>query len=324
MKILHAKRDSQGLLQMPPSVGLPQEVAATVGTFDGVHLGHRYLFHQLREFAQKLGLPTMVITFDVPPVSLFHPERSYTLLSDDAEKQQAIASEGIDYMVILPFDKALASLSATDFIGEILHKMLRVKILLSGYDNRFGRKMPEEQPHTMEETCNRLGIIFHRGLPAIDTGGEEYSSSLVRQTLHEGKISKANALLGYPYSLRGTVIHGSKLGRKFGFPTVNILPNTPKKLIPREGVYAALASICSSSSETPLKGMLYVGRRPTVSEGNEKRIEMNLFDFNGDLYGNSITVSFLQFIRGDIHFADTAELVKQLHEDEKNVRNFFK
>lgn len=317
-------RNNYGELQLPPNSFIPTAVAATVGTFDGVHKGHLFLFDQLFEKAKQEKLPTMAITFDKPPVAVVRPTHPYELLTENHEKKLLLAQTGLDYLVILPFDNALSSLSSEQFIRTILSEILNVQYLVSGYDNRFGKKTIGTPPFDPETFCNLLGMKFFRALPAFDKSHYEYSSSRIRNELRNGNIEQANQLLGYTYKLKGTVVTGNKLGRKFGFPTANICPANSHKLIPPDGVYAASAyTITPLGLKELAKGMLYIGTRPSLDLEQEKRIEINLFDFSEDLYGREVVIAFEKYIRNSERFETHQQLIDKIAEDEKTIRAFY-
>lgn len=311
-------RDSKGELQIPPRTSIPDYLVATVGTFDGIHLGHQFLFSELKKKAKEIGKLTAVVTFDKLPISVIRPNSPYELLDEEKEREDQLQRLGIDFLFILPFDLALSNLSTQKFLEQILFKLLHIQFLVSGYDNRFGKRIPGKIESSVEDICENIGISFYRSPVAYDHNGREYSSSLIRTLLKEGQIEEANSLLGYLYSLRGIVIGGSQIGRKIGFPTANLSPINAQKILPQNGVYAAYAKI--ENENILLPGMLYIGERPTITNKKEKRIEINIFDFKGNLYGKELTLLFSQFIREDIRFESLEELIDQLHQDNKVIR----
>lgn len=304
---------------------LPSAVVATVGSFDGLHRGHRFLLEQLKREAQEAGLPTMVVTFDKHPIATLFPDRPYDLLNDDQEKESLLASLGIDFLVVLPFDKAFSKLTTQDFFNEVLVDLLGTKVLVNGYDNRFGKREKASDPtNSIKALSQARGVKFVQALPAYNPQGREYSSTLIREALRQGRIYEAGELLGYPYSISGVVVDGSKLGRTLGYPTANIEVSNRHKLIPPAGVYAASIAIKDDTASDSLKqGMLYIGNRPTLGSHLESRVEVYLFDFNGDLYGKHLTLHLHQEIRGDVRFDNLEDLVAQLRLDEATIRKYF-
>lgn len=309
-------RDDVGALRCSQSKPLPPAVAATVGTFDGVHLGHLHLISALREKAKEALLPAMVVTFDRPPVATVRPGHPYAKINDNAEREELLAQSGIDYTVVLPFDCVMANLSAEEFLRDILRNRLHVKLLVSGYDHRLGKKSADgEEPETAK-LAEHLGISFFRAKAAQDKQSVDYSSSRIRKLLREGRIEEANSLLGYAYTFKGHIISGNGLGRGLGYPTANLKLEDPRKLIPMNGVYAAKGIL----PEGIFHGMLYIGNRPTIGGNLDFAIELHLFDFKGDLYGKALQVRIESFVRGERRFADKEALQKQLAQDEAEVR----
>lgn len=295
---------------------------ATIGFFDGVHLGHRFLIQQVTDEAHRRGLSSTLITFSTHPASVLHPERMLRLLTTPTEKAEMLGELGADHIVILPFTSQLASLTAHDFMRSVLMEQLGVRVLVIGYDHRFGHNRSEGF-HDYVRDGQEMGIevlqakelnvgdiLPHSNLSSL-------SSSTIRRALSEGNITQANALLGYPYYLRGQVVGGFQNGRKLGYPTANILPDDAQKLIPRHGVYAADVRM---EDGTTLRGMLNIGHRPTLHNGQEESIEVHLFDFHGDLYSETLEVHFLRFIRTEKEFESLSALQEQLKKDETECR----
>lgn len=291
-------------------------VAATIGTFDGVHFGHRFLINQLKEVGAAMKLPTMVITFDVPPISVVRPGTPYQKLTTIGEKLLRLEKEGVDYTVILPFTPELVKMSAEIFITNILHKRLHVKSLLVGYDHRFGHGRTSGI-NEYKKIAEPLGISVQKASEA-EIDGVTASSSAVRQALIDNDLSLANKLLGYSYLLTGNVEQGFRIGRELGFPTANLMVSDSHKLIPCDGVYAVKASIGKEKYD----GMLYIGRRPTLDNGDKRTIEVNLFNFTGTIYGAQVQVEFISFIRGDIKFNNINELQQQIQADYHQISEF--
>lgn len=313
------QRNINGLLTHNALRPLAYPIATTVGVFDGVHKGHRFLIEQLREEAASRGLPSAVITFDRPPAATVRPGHKYEVLNSHREQTERLSMTGVDFTLILPFDSILAGLSAGQFMGQILREQLGVSYLLMGYDHQFGH--PEVGGGTPDYISLGRQHEIHVAMapPALDNEGVAYSSSRIRHLLREGKIATANHLLGYPYRLSGWVVPGDRIGRTFGFPTANIALDDPHKLIPPNGVYAAVATL--ENKRYP--GMLYIGKRPTIERGLSRSIEINLFDFDRDIYGKSLSIELLTYTRGEQHFHSKDELVACIRRDETIVRDFF-
>lgn len=293
------------------------EVAATIGTFDGVHCGHRFLIDQLKEMATEKQLPTMVITFDVPPISVVRPGTPYQKLTTPSEKLHRLETEGVDYTVVLPFTPYLAAMEAETFITTILHERLHVRALLVGYDHRFGhgRIAGAEEYKTI---ARPLGMSVQKALPA-EINGMPASSSAIRQALEQNDLALANRLLGYDYVLTGKVEHGFRIGRELGFPTANLTIADRHKLVPCDGVYAVRATV----SGKLYNGMLYIGRRPTLNNGDQRTIEVNLFDFDQMIYGAQVRVEFVSFVRDDMKFDSMEALRLQIQADYEQITALF-
>lgn len=292
-------------------------VAATIGTFDGVHFGHRFLLDQLKKMATEKHLPTMVITFDVPPISVVRPGTAYQKLTTIGEKLLRLEAEGVDYTVVLPFTPELVAMTADTFITTILHKRLHVKALLVGYDHRFGHGRISGLEE-YKRIAAPLGITVKKASQA-EIGGVPASSSAVRQALINNNLALANQLLGYDYILTGKVEHGFRIGRELGFPTANLTVSDSHKLIPCDGVYAVRAIV----SGKRYNGMLYIGRRPTLNNGDQRTIEVNLFDFDKTIYGSQIRVEFVAFIREDMKFDSLEALRQQIQADYGRISALF-
>ena len=295
------------------------EAAATIGFFDGVHRGHQYLGEQLRRLAAERNLLPMVITFDRHPRQVLHADWHPRLLSTLGEKEALLRQTGIDRLEVLPFDKELAALSARDFMRQVLREQLDVRLLLTGYDNHFGHREKDSTEGFADYVRygQELGIEVVCGQPLI-IDGTSVSSSLVRQTLGEGRVEEAAHLLGRPYALSGTVEHGEQQGRRMGFPTANLHVATLEKLIPAGGVYAVRVRLDDDSRCWP--GMTNIGLRPTFGEGHRQTIETHLFGFTGDLYGRCITLSFVRRLRDEQHFSSPEALARQMAIDAEQCK----
>ena len=285
----------------------------TIGFFDGVHLGHRHLIKQVREVAKKDGLPSAVITFPVHPRKVLQADYQPALLCGYDEKIEHLATTGIDYCVSLPFTADLSKLSAEDFMQQILKNDIGLNTLIVGYDHRFGRNR-EDGFAEYEKIGEDIGMKVIKG-EEYQHNGENVSSTKIRSILHEGDIEKANFLLSYNYTLSGKIVEGYQVGRTIGFPTANIRSWERFKVIPKLGVYAVLVHI----RDVIYEGMLYIGKRPTLHDDPEVSVEVNIFNFDGDLYEQSLKVEFIDFIRGDNKFSSIDPLVKQIHNDKEMV-----
>lgn len=293
-------------------------LVATIGFFDGVHLGHRYLIEELKRIASERGLPSCVITFASHPRTVLQPDYHPNLLNTPEEKWTQLETTGVDYCIVLNFSVELSRLSAAEFISDILRKQFYVSALLIGYDHRFGHNRTDsfEQYVTYGAAC---GIEVIQASP-FDAGEITVSSSAIRDRLMQGEVGEVAKLLSYPYSLTGHIVDGYKVGRKLGFPTANIVVDNPDKIIPAIGVYAVWVYV---EHET-FMGMLYIGDRPTLQNGNEITMEVNILDFNRNIYNTQITVAFVDFVRGDYKFDSLDELIDQLEKDRETVAEILK
>lgn len=290
-------------------VGRP--CVATIGFFDGVHRGHRYLINHVIDTARREGMESAVVTFDRHPRQVLHSDYRPQLLSTTEEKLALLARTGIDRCAMLPFDAGMAALSARDFMREVLLGRMGVRRLVIGYDNRFGHDRTEGFDDYVRHG-RELGIAVEQWQP-MSIGGVNVSSSMVRSLLLAGEVEMASRCLGYDYGLGGTVVHGRHVGESLGFPTANILPSDPLKLVPAGGVYAAEVSIDGEPNSVP--AMLNIGSRPTFDDGSSITIEAHLIGFSGDLYGHGVNVSFVARLRDERKFRTAAELACQLRRD---------
>lgn len=287
-------------------------LVATIGFFDGVHTGHRFLIDQVKEEAAKRGLPSSVITFPVHPRKVLQKDYQPALLCGFEEKTERLATTGVDYCVCLDFTTEISQLSAREFMKNILKDKLSVNTLVIGYDHRFGHNR-EDAFADYKRYGSEIGIdvIEARELP----GEEHVSSSRIRKLLAEGYIRKAAKLLSYNYTISGKIVEGFKVGRTIGFPTANIQVWETYKVIPAFGVYAVYVHVEGQRYD----GMLYIGKRPTLHNGDNISIEVNLFNFDGDLYNKNLTAEFIDFVRPDEKFIDIDTLKKQIGNDKDTV-----
>lgn len=288
---------------------------ATIGFFDGVHLGHCHVINMIKKVAEVKGLKTCVITFDRYPRQVVQPEWCPEMLTTLEEKTQLLKATGIDRCEVLHFDRKLASLSARDFMLQILKERLRVTHLVTGYDNRFGHNRSEGFEDYVRYG-KKIGIEVTRA-EELTMGSTHVSSSSIRRMLKEGKIEEATMCLGHEYRITGTVVAGEHIGRTIGFPTANILPDDSSKLIPANGVYAV--DVWSEPEGISCRrAMLNIGTRPTFN-GKSTTIEVHIPNFASDLYGKTLTISLISKIREERRFHSPEELVEQLNKDLENI-----
>lgn len=290
-----------------------KRLVATIGFFDGVHAGHRFLIHELKQVAEASGLPSAVITFPEHPRAVLQADYQPKLLNSFDEKLKQLESTGIDYCIVLDFTPELSLLTAQEFITNLLADRLQVDTLLIGYDHRFGHNREDgfEQYVTYGKACGIRVLKASR----YSEGEAAVSSSEIRKLLARCQVERAAHLLTYPYQLRGKIVSGYQVGRKLGFPTANIQVDEPFKIIPGIGVYAVWVYLNGQR----YKGMLYIGNRPTLDNGDNITLEVHILNFSADIYNNEITIAFIQHIRGDIKFDTLDQLIAQLKRDRETV-----
>jgi riboflavin kinase / FMN adenylyltransferase len=294
---------------LPPALPVDGSGAVvTIGTFDGVHRGHREVLTEIVERARRTGRRSVLVTFHPHPLRIVRPESAPPLLTTAVEKTEILAESGLEYAVFVPFSRALQQYPARRFVEEILLGRLGMEELVVGYDHGFGRGR-EGSVETMHDLGQELGFDVDV-VGAVQAGGEPISSSRIRRALAEGDVVSAAAGLGRPYSLRGPVVHGMEMGRKLGFPTANIQVADSDKLLPLEGIYAVHGWV----GDDRVPGLLHLGPRPTF-RGSPPSVELHLLDWQGDLYGRQVRVDFCARLREVRPFASSAALVEQMRRD---------
>ena len=290
---------------LPPTV-------ATIGFFDGVHLGHRYLINQVKIAASQCGWCSSIITFPIHPRQVIQSDYQPQLLSSPEEKIELLSQTGVDNCILLPFTRELSKLTAWEFM-QLLYEQYKVRMLVIGYDHRFGHNRAE----TFEDYCRygrELGIHIMQAT-AYTQEQDKVSSSAIRRSLLSGDVMTAHKYMGYNYFLEGTVVSGYQVGRKIGFPTANLRVDFPYKLIPSIGVYAVRVQVAGQQ----WKGMLSIGYRPTINNGNDLSIEVHILDFQGDIYNQKMRLEFVEFLRPEIKFDSIDELIAQMHKDKEET-----
>ena len=288
----------------------------TIGTFDGLHKGHQVILKRLKNLATKINGETVVFTFYPHPRVVTSPnEDSLRLLTTKDEKTELFRKYGIDHLIIYPFDKAFASLTYTEFVEDILVKKIGTKCLVVGYDHKFGKNR-EGGFEYLKKCAEKYNLSIEK-MDALSTGeGENISSTKIRAALQEGDIKTANHYFGHEFTLHGTVVKGKQLGRKMGFPTANIESSDKHKIIPGYGVYAVKVEFDGKT----FNGMLNIGTRPTFNKNADNRsIEVNIFNFSGDIYGKKLTLCFVDKIRDEKKFPGIESLVEQLKKDRESA-----
>jgi len=279
----------------------------TSGTFDGVHLGHQQILQRIVQIAKQNEGQSVVITFFPHPRMFFG--QGVQLLNTLEEKISLLKKTGIDYLLVLPFNQQLANLSAEDFIQKIYIETTHAKKLVIGYDHHFGKNR-EGNFDFLEKKIWQYPFEIEE-IPAQDINEVAISSTKIRAALLKGDVQTANKYLGSAYQMNGVVVQGDKLGRTIGYPTANIHIAETYKLIPADGIYAVRVVVKNKT----YGGMLYIGNRPTLQNPSERRIEVNIFDFDEDIYTESICLEFIDFIRPDAKLSGLEELKNQLASD---------
>jgi riboflavin kinase/FMN adenylyltransferase len=302
-------RDDSGL---PPYV---KDTVITVGTFDGVHRGHRDVIERLVARAHLLRIPSVLVTFEPHPLEVVNPAAAPLLLTTHDEKQEVIAETGLDYLAVVPFTAELAAYSAEHFVEGILRRCFRMRELLIGYDHGFGRQRAGNVD-VLRTLGERDGFRVEVVEPVSTADGRSVSSTSIRRAVAGGDLDRAAASLGRLYSVSGRVVEGAQRGRTIGFPTVNLGAPPHRKLLPPEGVYAVRVQTPAG----PVGGMMNLGPRPTFGD-SAISLEAHMFDTSGNFYGSHIRIDFVARLRETRKFASAEQLTAQLRHDERDARN---
>lgn len=294
-----------------------RNVVLTTGIFDGVHLGHKKIIDQVVKMAQKINGESVLLTFFPHPRMVLYPESNdLKLLNTIDERLELLRQTGIDHLIIHPFSMEFSRITSLDFVRDILVNKLNTKKLVIGYDHHFGKNREGSFEH-LKEYGPLYGFEVEE-IPAQEIQQINISSTKIRNSLLIGEIQAANQFLGYHYFINGTVVEGSKVGRQIGFPTANIEVDEDYKLIPANGVYAVKIKI----EDNNYSGMLNIGIRPTIKEG-DVTIEVNIFNFNQEIYNKPIRIEFFEKIRNEVKFNELTELQQQLNHDKQKVLQLF-
>lgn len=288
----------------------------TIGTFDGVHKGHQQILSQLKEEAAKIGGETVIVTFHPHPRKIVSSvPGDVKLLNTPTEKKLLLENAGIDHLVVVPFDHHFANQSAEEYIVDFLYKYFNPHTIIIGYDHRFGKGRTGDY-HLLEKYGQELGFAV-KEIPEQLLHEIAVSSTRIRKAIIENDITTANAALGYPYFFEGLVVEGNQLGRTIGYPTANLHIGSEEKLIPGNGVYAVKVEITCKMDKI-YGGMMNIGLRPTV-DGKKRVIEVNIFDFNDNIYGEQLRIHVLQQLRNEIKFDGLEALKAQLGRDKADA-----
>jgi len=292
----------------------------TIGTFDGVHLGHQKILTKLKKEAKSIKGESLLFTFYPHPRMVIFPDsHNLKLIQTIDEKIESLQDFGLDNLIIYPFNKEFSRLTAFEFVRDILVHKLRVRKLVIGYDHQFGRNR-EGNIEFLKEAADMFDFDVIE-IPAEEINEVNVSSTKIRNSITEGNIDKANDFLGKPFQIGGEVIQGKMIGRELGYPTINLKLTNELKIMPLDGVYAVEIKI----KDEKHFGMMNIGMNPTVQNksAEQKKYEVHLFDFDEDIYGEKVVILFRQFIRKEKTFDNLDELKKQIQIDEKNIRNYF-
>jgi riboflavin kinase/FMN adenylyltransferase len=309
---------------LPDPLPVFQKAILTIGTFDGVHSGHCQVIHQLKSEAKSVGGETVIITFDPHPRKVLGRHGSeLKLINTTAEKIKLLEEQDIDHLVIVPFTREFANQPARDYVEKFLAEKFHPHTIIIGYDHQFGHNR-EGNYLLLEEMKTEFGFEV-KEIPEQILNSVIISSTRVRKSITEGNMDEANLFLGYPYFFEGVVVEGNKLGRTIGYPTANIQVNSPDKLVPGHGVYAVTVEFLSLKNplphvDQPVSGMMNIGVRPTVG-GTTRVIEVNLFEFDEDIYGATLRVYVHRRLRGEEKFNGLEALKEQLAKDKINAIN---
>jgi len=296
-----------------------QNPVLTIGTFDGVHLGHRKIIDRLHDLAKTINGESVIFTFDPHPRKVVAPgETTLRLLTTLEEKIVLFKQSGIDHLIIYPFTPEFSRLTYEEFVEQVLVDQIHTKFLVVGYDHKFGKNRQGDFEF-LKKCADRHEFQIEK-LDVLLMNESHISSTKIREAIQQGDFETANAFLGYPFTLHGTVVEGQKLGRKIQFPTANIQASDPDKIIPGYGVYAVNITVMNQT----FQGMLNIGSRPTVNNNADNRsIEVHIFDFESDIYGEPIQLMFFKKLREEQKFSSIDALKNQLSKDKTDTIAFF-
>jgi riboflavin kinase/FMN adenylyltransferase len=290
-----------------------KNAVVTIGTFDGVHLGHRKIIEGIKELAKASGGETVILTFFPHPRMILHPEdQNIKMINTISEKAELLEQLGVDHLIITPFSRDFSNQTAEEYIRNVLVNKIGTKKIVIGYDHRFGK----DRQGGLAELQQLAPVYGYQviEIPEQDIHDVAISSTLIRKALLNDEIDRANEFLGYPFFVTGKVTRGDQIGRTIGYPTANIMIEEAYKLIPADGIFAVKVYL----NNQEYKGMGYIGQRPTIN-GMMRNIEVNIFDFNQDIYTQPIRMELLKFVRGDVKFESLDQLTEQLGKDKRAV-----
>ncbi|WP_333660241.1 bifunctional riboflavin kinase/FAD synthetase [Chishuiella changwenlii] len=289
-----------------------ENAVVTLGMYDGVHIGHQTIIRQLNDTANKVGGESVLLTFSPHPRKVIQPDFQMELLSTLDEKENILEEYGLDNFIVHPFTKEFSQISSIDFVVEYLIKKLNLHTLIIGHDHHFGKNR-EGNFEQLKVLSKEYGFNLIQ-LQAVEEGDIAISSTKIRNALKEGNIEFANKALNYNYPITGKVVHGDKIGRTLGFPTANLEVDS-NKLIPKDGVYAVDVFVDNKK----YLGLLSIGYRETVTDSREHRVEVNILDFNKDIYGETIRLEFRGRLRDEKKFNSLDDLISAMNQDKENA-----
>ncbi|MAW65036.1 MAG: riboflavin biosynthesis protein RibF [Flavobacteriales bacterium] len=295
-----------------------KNAVVTIGTFDGVHIGHQTIINRMVGIARKFKGEAVLVTFDPHPRLVLQKDAKVKLLTSMDERINLLEKTGVDHLIIIPFDKVFSNLTSLDFIRDILVKKIGTKRLVIGYDHHFGKNREGSFDHLI-----KYGTIYGfdvEEIPPQEVNFINVSSTKIRNAVQAGDVVKASEYMGHSYTIDGIVVKGQQIGRSIGFPTANIKVEEVNKLIPKEGVYAVKVVFDNNF----FSGMLNIGYRPTVGLDNQLSIEVHIFDFQKNIYGRQLTIEIIKHVRNEIQFTNVNDLRKQLEQDLTECKNILK
>jgi len=294
-----------------------KNAVVTIGTFDGVHEGHKTILQEVVNHSKGAGGESVLLTFEPHPRKLLFPHQPLGIITPLHQKLQLIADTGIQHIVVVPFTKEFAGMSAEEYIEHFLVDIFHPHSIIIGYDHRFGHDRRGDLK--LLEHCAQDGGYELIEIPPQLIEDAAVSSTKIRHAILEGRMEDASQMLGRNYSLTGMVVHGNKLGKTLGYPTANLEPNEPEQVIPAMGIYAVQAS----HNGNLYNGMMSIGYNPTVTDKKELKIEANLFDFDREIYGEALEIFFVKKLRDEQKFESLEALIRQLDEDKKTTLQLF-
>jgi riboflavin kinase/FMN adenylyltransferase len=285
----------------------------TIGSFDGVHEGHQKIIKHVVDRAKSVGGESILLTFEPHPRKIIQPDQPLGLLSSLEEKMARITAEGIDHIIVIPFSRDFSMMSAEDYVIDFLYNTFKPHTIIIGYDHHFGHNR-SGNIHTLKEMLPTSVQVIEIAEHLIHEA--DVSSTKIRKAIMQGQIATATEMLGRTYGFEAVVVHGNKIGRTIGYPTANLQPTYGDILVPGIGIYAVKVQ----HKDRVYKGMMSIGKRPTVTDDNIVTIEVNILDFNEDIYGEKLYVEFIAYVRGEEKFSGLEELKARIAQDELEIR----